>query len=420
MHLDAHILLTTFSIPLARALRGKLDRLCSNEHSIRSRISVRAIAEVGIELYESTFGTPNVPTASMLRSLLRDAAKACEARQFSLHFLESEWADVVDAWQIASWEAYRDVQRLGRKTRLGEKQRRLLWSVFDHVRADLQERGLVTLPMVFAASTRLIENGEATAADFVVVDEAQDITVPQLRFLSAVAGRKENGLFFAGDLGQRIFQTPFSWASLGVDVRGRSQTLRLNYRTSHQIRQRADRLLNPELSDVDGNTESRAGTISAFNGPEPLIQVAESTQEESQLIASWLNDRTQEGATPEELAVFVRSDVELPRARNAVAKAGLKVVQLDASTDTVSGHVSICPMHLAKGLEFRAVVVAACDDEVLPLQARIETVADDGDLEEVYNTERHLFYVACTRARDHLLITGVAPASEFLDDLRDQ
>ncbi len=73
-------------------------------------------------------------------------------------------------------------------------------------------------------------------------------------------------------------------------------------------------------------------------------------------------------------------------------------------------------MHLAKGLEFRAVVVMACDDEIIPLQERIETVGDDADLQEVYDTERHLLYVACTRARDHLLVTGVDPVSEFLDD----
>jgi superfamily I DNA/RNA helicase len=86
--------------------------------------------------------------------------------------------------------------------------------------------------------------------------------------------------------------------------------------------------------------------------------------------------------------------------------------------ETTNGHVSIGTMHLAKGLEFRAVAVMACDDEVIPLQEPIEKVADDADLEEVYNTERHLLYVACTRARDHLLVTGVNPASEFLDDLR--
>ena len=83
----------------------------------------------------------------------------------------------------------------------------------------------------------------------------------------------------------------------------------------------------------------------------------------------------------------------------------------------VPGSIAVGTMHLAKGLEFRAVVVAACDDEVLPVQSRIETIADESDLEEVYNTERHLLYVACTRARDRLLVTGVDPASEFVDDL---
>ena len=91
---------------------------------------------------------------------------------------------------------------------------------------------------------------------------------------------------------------------------------------------------------------------------------------------------------------------------------------LDEHVTTTSGHVSIGTMHLAKGLEFRAVAVMACDDEIMLLKARIETVADDADLAEVYNTERHLLYVACTRARDHLPVTGIDPASEFLDDLQ--
>ena len=86
--------------------------------------------------------------------------------------------------------------------------------------------------------------------------------------------------------------------------------------------------------------------------------------------------------------------------------------------ETTHGRLAISTMHLAKGLEFRTVAVMACDDEITPLQERIESVADDADLEEVYQAERHLLYVACTRARDHLLVTGVDPASEFLDDLQ--
>ncbi|NLE57409.1 MAG: DNA helicase, partial [Planctomycetes bacterium] len=171
-------------------------------------------------------------------------------------------------------------------------------------------------------------------------------------------------------------------------------------------------------ADVDGNVESRMGTVSAFNGPEPEIEITQSPEDEVRVISSWLSARTKDGIKPEEIGVFVRSDAELPRARAAVARAGMKAVELDGTSDTMHGAVSISTMHLAKGLEFRAVVVAACDDEIVPLQTRITAVTDDSDLEEVYNTERHLLYVACTRARDSLLITGVDPASEFLDDLR--
>jgi superfamily I DNA/RNA helicase len=254
--------------------------------------------------------------------------------------------------------------------------------------------------------------------DFAVVDEAQDVSVAQLRFLAALGTGKPNSLFFGGDLGQRIFQQPFSWKALGVDIRGRSRTLHINYRTSHQIRTQADRLLGPELSDVDGITEERTGTISVFNGPTPEIRVLKSPDEESQSVGDWLRARNKEGVVPHEIGVFVRSDAELNRARDAVTKAGLPFKVLDKDLETTEGHVSICTMHLAKGLEFRAVVVMACDDEIIPLQQRIETAADDSDLEEVYNTERHLLYVACTRARDHLLVTAVEPASEFLDDLQ--
>lgn len=180
----------------------------------------------------------------------------------------------------------------------------------------------------------------------------------------------------------------------------------------------ADRLLGPEVSDVDGNTEERSGTVSVFNGPAPTIQVLDNPEEESKAVSAWLLDHQKEGAKPHEIGIFVRSAKEQDRAQKAVEKAGLPFKVLDDKVETTSGYVSISTMHLAKGLEFRIVVVMACDDEVIPLQERIETVADDADLEEVYNTERHLLYVACTRARDHLLVTSVDPASEFLDDLK--
>ena len=234
---------------------------------------------------------------------------------------------------------------------------------------------------------------------------------------AALGRNRANSLFFAGDLGQRIFQTPFSWRSLGVDVRGRSHTLRINYRTSHQIRRQADRLLPAELADVDGNAGRRGATVSVFNGPAPEVRTYDSPEDETEAIADWLRARQGEGCAPYAIGVFVRSPDQIERALAAVEAAGMRPARLAAGSG-VSGSVAVGTMHLAKGLEFRAVAVAACDDEVVPLQTRIERVGDDADLEEVYETERHLLYVACTRARDRLLVTGVEPGSEFLDDLR--
>jgi superfamily I DNA/RNA helicase len=181
----------------------------------------------------------------------------------------------------------------------------------------------------------------------------------------------------------------------------------------------ADRLLGPEISDVDGNSEERKATISLFNGPPPTIQTLGSVELETKTVSDWLKARTTEGILPHEIAIFVRSSAQIDRATAAGANAGIPFKVLDENVETLSGKMSVSTMHLAKGLEFRAVIVMACDDEIIPLQKRIETVADDSDLEEVYNTERQLLYVACTRARDHLLITSVAPASEFLDDMRE-
>ena len=294
----------------------------------------------------------------------------------------------------------------------------MLWQIFERTRASLSGRKLITHAEMFTKLAAAIQKDKNPPYEFAVVDEAQDIGIAHLRFLAAIGERRPDALFFAGDLGQRIFQQPFSWLALGVDIRGRSRNLRVNYRTSHQIRTQADRLLGPEVSDVDGNTEQRGDTVSVFNGPPPAIQVFNSNEEEIKAVADWLSARIKEGVAPHEFGVFVRSDAEIPRAHQAVKQAGLEYKILDENVETTTGFVSICTMHLAKGLEFRAVAVMACDDEVLPLQERIESIADDADLEEVYNTERHLLYVACTRARDQLFITGIEPASEFLGDLR--
>ncbi len=414
---DARVLLTTFSDILANALRGKLKRLISNEPHLAERLEVHSITDIGTRLYKALVGPLSIAFRDSIGTALNHAAANVSGHKFTQAFLLAEWEHVVDAWHLTTWEEYRDVKRLGRKTRLTEASREKLWTIFNAVIAQLAAQKQITEAGMFSRLAASLSKASRAPFEFAVIDEAQDIGIAHLRFLAAMGGQRANALFFAGDLGQRIFQQPFSWKALGVDVRGRSKTLTVNYRTSHQIRQQVDKLLGPEVTDADGNTEERGNTVSVFNGPRPTILVLKTAAEESKTVSQWISERSKEGVMPHEIGVFVRSAAQLDRALCAVKDAGLPLIVLDDRVETVGNKVCVSTMHLAKGLEFRAVAVMACDDEIIPLQQRVSEITDDADLEDVYNTERHLLYVACTRARDHLLVSSVAPASEFLEDL---
>jgi len=417
-NLDARVLLTTFSDSLADALRTRLGRLISHEPRVGERIDVHSLEAIALRLHKPHVGHVALAERPALVAEMRDASAAVPGHRFSLAFLVAEWEHVVDAWQLSDWPAYREFIRLGRKSRLSEAQRQMLWDIFSRTRTGLRTKGLSTRAEMYTALAGALPKTKRPAFDHVVVDEAQDLSVAQLRFLAALGSARPDALFFTGDLGQRIFQQPFSWKALGVDIRGRSRTLRVNYRTSHQIRVQSDRLLGPSVTDVDGVTEDRSDAVSVFNGSPPTIRGFDAKEEESQAVGEWLAERVKDGIAPHEFGVLVRSRAQIERARAALGVAGLPFKVLDEHVATTSGYASVSIMHLAKGLEFRAVAVMACDDEVIPLQARIEEVGDDGDLREVYETERQLLYVACTRARDHLLVTSVKPGSEFLDDMR--
>jgi len=417
---DARVLLATFSETLAHALSLKLGRLIDAADPVAARITVAPVAGVARRLHQQAFGTtPTMASAAEVDQALKTAAEAAGPARFSRQFLLAEWHQVVDAWQLRDWAAYRDVSRLGRKTRIGGQQRQALWAIFERAQEILSTRALVTWAETVARVTGHYRTCAAKPFTHAVIDEAQDVSIPHLRFLVAVVPAGPDALFFAGDLGQRIFQPPFSWLSQGVDLRGRSFSLRVNYRTSHQIRRKADLLLPPQVRDVDGGEDQRKGTISVFEGAEPVVRLFATAEEEITFVGAWLSGLISAGVAPEEIGIFVRSPGQLDRAKHMAGRAGQSWVILQDRATDLSGHLAVGLMHLAKGLEFKAVAVIGCDDDVIPLKERIESAAEEAELDEIFETERHLLYVACTRARDLVAITGVKPGSEFVVDLME-
>ena len=283
---DGRILLATFSEPLAHALRANVKRLIGNEPRVLERLEVHSMSALGLRLHQAQLGPVRLASSDDVDALLREAStngrRSQVLRRISANRVESSCRCVAAGHlggisrRPASWpsnapsrsEACSAVDDLrARASRLEEPR--------PHDRGGC------------VPGARGCSGQPAPAFDAAVVDEAQDISIAQLRFLAALGGSRPNALFFSGDLGQRIFQQPFSWKALGVDVRGRSKTLRVNYRTSHQIREQADRLLGPEITDVDGNREDRRHTVSVFNGPPPEIRTFPGG-EESGAVGAWL------------------------------------------------------------------------------------------------------------------------------------
>lgn len=403
---QARVLLSSFSDPLAKSLQRKVAVLAPETGAVVRRITTASFRGIAEELFQLEFGArPRVASEKVVRETVVAAARELDVKGFSDRFLISEWSNVIDAWGVGSAEEYINVARMGRKSRLGPKQRERLWPLFSAVRDRLRAANYLTWADIFTVLADRLSAKASKPFDHIVLDEAQDLGPAELRFFAAIAPEGPNALFFAGDLGQRIFQHPYSWKSLGVDVRGRSSTLKVCYRTSRQIRGAADRLLPLNLRDVDGLEEERSGTISVFEGPIPDVEICPDEKAEAAAVERFVSDAIRDGILPSEIGMFVRTPSLVERARRVVQN-------LEGSEAIV-----IANMHLAKGLEFRAVVVMACDEGILPLDERVADAADEAELDDIYETERRLLYVACTRARERLLVTGIAPGSEYLSDL---
>ena len=407
------VLLTTFSQPLASSLARKVGILNGDEETLVPNIHVDAIKEAASDLYELMSGhKPFFTTEEQIQKLLREYG----ADEDQL-FLWSEWNTVIDAWQIDSKASYLDVARIGRRSRIAAARRSELWPIFEAVRDAIKSSGRKTKAMLFEEVSESYRDRATKPYTHIIVDEAQDLDVADLKLLAAIAPQTGNALFFAGDLGQRIFKLPFSWKSLGVDVRGRSATLKVNYRTSHQVRTSADKLLPDTIRDMDGLEEDRGGTVSVFNGPIPEIHVVEDQAAELAYVEDWVRVLIEDKTPLSEIGIFVRTMDVLTRVRAVASRLNLPIQTLNESLTLKQDAIAIGTMHLAKGLEFRCVAVMACDDHLLPLESRVESIVSEEGLDEVYATERHLLYVACTRAREKLLVTGVKPESDFLADL---
>jgi superfamily I DNA/RNA helicase len=335
----------------------------------------------------------------------REAA-AATGRDWPPSFLAAEWSQIVLGRDIRDRRGYLIVSRAGRGQRLTRIDRAGLWEIFQRFETilDTAERMTYTQIAALAAAAP-----PSTRYDDVVVDEVQDLNLAQLRLLRNTAP----GMFLAGDSHQRIYGVRFTLSSVGIETRGRSRRLTVNYRTSREILRCCLGIVSgASFDDLDGEAETLDGYRSEFTGPAPTLRGYVSTAEELAALVLTVRDWQQDGIAAEDICVVSRTSHGRDQAATALHNAeATAVVVADAAHDGEPG-VRVMTMHRAKGLEFRAIAVVGANDDAIPYAPVIP--ADEADARPFLEQERCLLYVACSRARERLMVSWTGIPSRFL------
>lgn len=336
-------------------------------------------------------------------------------------FAMAEYRSVVLGNRITTKEGYVRVSRAGRGVRLSRTDRLALWEVFDAYRHKLADLGQVTFPEAASIAATALDNMAKAKghrlADHVIVDESQDLHVSHWRLLRALVRPGHNDLFVCEDSHQRIFGEKVVLGHVGIEIRGRSRRLTLNYRTTRQNLDFAVGVLkNAGVTDMEGEPEETAGYRSPLTGPAPRLLMAKDLSGELDLVArtlgAWLDEP---GAEPDTVAVLVRSGPVRDVIQRALVERGVQARSVDKQPRRNVGSPQVLTMHRAKGLEFRKVIVAGVDESQIPDERTARLYAEE-DVADIRQREKLLLYVACTRARDELVVTWHGRPSPFLPE----
>jgi len=277
------VLLTSYVTTLCQNVEQNLRLLCSSQEL--ARITVRTVDSQALALARSAGEDVYPADKRDVDKLFEQAASATDC-PFGLGALRAEWEAVIQTHGITTWDEYRVASRAGRGRPLSARERKQMWDVFARVRNGCQARGMLEWPDLCRRARELLENDRAQRPyDAVIVDEVQDLGPQELRFVAALAGDGPNRLMLVGDDGQRLYARAFSLRSLGIDVRGRSYVLRINYRTTEQIRRFADRVLGDTAGDLEGGVEDRRGCHSVLRGPAPVARGFRTESEQHAFVA---------------------------------------------------------------------------------------------------------------------------------------
>lgn len=411
------VLLTTFTRALADALGRQLFRL-TDSPVVRSRIEVISIDRLAYEI-AARGRKITIATDDVLNPLWDTAATTSPTYQtrtgrvvkFSGTFLRREWEQVVLARQLTSVEAYREAARTGRGAALRPEQRDQVWIAMRHVADQLASRRLRTHTQLADEAAEIVRRSPAPYRH-VVVDEAQDLHPAQWRLLRALVPSGPDDMFLLADPFQRIYDNRVSLAQLGIQVRGRTRRLTVNYRTTHEILDYSVRILSGQpIRGLDGSDDTLRGYHSVTRGGVPAVTGHVNREGELDALVERVGTWLEQGVEAHAIGIAARTTQLVTTISQTLGDAYIQVADDRRGIDGVR----VATMHGMKGLEFQCLAVVGLDAGMLPAPNAVTSEAEDAHAnQQDMQRERCLLFVALTRARDVLYLSHSGAPSTLL------
>jgi superfamily I DNA/RNA helicase len=406
------VLVATYTTSLQRNLERTLRAFCTPEE--HKRLHVATIDSVAFQTLAAEGQKVRPASNQVVRDLAEQAVQeaALDAQGLDARFLVAEWRHVVLGRDLRSLSQYATTPRPGRGRPLARAARKAVWEAIQRLTDALSERGYATYNQIAARAAELLKSRSAPPYRHVIVDEAQDLHPTQWRLVRAAVAPGDNDLFLVGDAHQRIYDSRVTLSSLGIETRGRSRRLKINYRTSQQILGWALGILTGEsIDDLDGGVEQQTGYRSEFQGPPPMVRTFDTAVEEAAFVAETIQGWLADGVAPSAIGVVSRTHGDTTAVEHALSAADVPWSELGKG----GKGVGVGTMHASKGLEFARHAVVGVSADRVPLPLVVTSEAEDASQHVLdLQRERCLLYVACTRARDALVVTSAGTLSELL------
>lgn len=330
-------------------------------------------------------------------------------------FLKAEFEEVVLIQNIHTSAEYLKASRIGRGKAISRKQRLEIWKLIELFLTKKTESHLYYKEEIYNMVSNYLKENKKSIFSHIIVDELQDFSNVELNFIRSLTPEGENDLFLVGDPLQNIYDRKINFSKAGINIRGnRSKRLRINYRTTEEIKNFAlSVILDEKYDNFDGEEESKIGYLSLFHGPKPVYSLYLSKEEELQAIKNELISLLEVGVHYNEIAIAARTRDSVNDFRNHLHKYGIPYVDKHLLNSTNEG-IRITTLHGLKGLEFKHVFLVDVNDRTSPKLPYGYANLSETEKSQILKTEKSLFYVATSRAIQQLSISGIGIKSELL------